>query len=621
MAKSPILKRLLGSTVGQLVMAVLLFLSLSVLADRYLRSVQLDLTADSLYTLSAGTEAMLTSLDEPVTFQYYFSRTLATPYTQLLSYGKRVEDTLRALEAVSGGNVTVSVIDPEPFSESEDDAVAAGLKGVPLADGSMLYMGLKVSNTIDGTATIPFFSEDRETFLEYDLVKLVATLDSEARKKLTLLTSLPMQFGPGGQQAMMSGRPPKPYVLYEQLGEFFDLQDLTADFTEIPSDTDILMVVHPPALSDDQLFAIDQYVLGGGRALVFLDPHSEAADPRAYAPNPSTLGPLLTAWGVTMPEGKVVGDGSLAQRVQMGGYGPDGVKDYVFWLGINSDFLAGDDIVTGSVDTLNMASSGVLETAENATTNFQPLVTTSAAAMLYDAARVVGMPDPDGLLRDLEPTGEHYALVARVSGAAKTAFPDKAAEASGPVENPAITEGTINVVVGADTDIFDDRFWVQLQELLGQRIVVPLAGNGSFILNLADHISGSEAMLSLRGRGISKRPFTVVDTLRRDAEARYLAEEEALQQQLSTTEMRISELESQKPEGASILSNEQEAEIEVFRSQLLETRKALREVKRSLRAEIVGLGKWLAFINIALVPLLIVLLALLRLYMRRRKSA
>lgn len=601
----------------QLIMAVLLFLSVTIVADRYLRGARIDLTADRLYTLSEGTRGLLTSLDEPISMAFYFSRSQATPYPQLLSYGKRVEDMLRALSAASGGNIELSIIDPAPFSEAEDDAVAAGLQGVPLGDGSMLYMGLTISDTLDGEGSIPFFSEEREKFLEYDLVKLIATLDSEGQKQLTLLTSLPMQFGPGGAQAMMQGRG-QPYVLYQQLGDFFKVEDLAEDFTEIPAETDVLMVVHPPELSEEQLFALEQYVLKGGRALIFLDPHAEAMNPRATAPNSSSLGPLLGAWGVSMPEGKVVGDGSLAQRVQMGGYGPDSIKDYVFWLGIRNDFMATNDIVTGSVDVLNIASAGVLEPVEGATTNFTPLVSTSAVAMLYDASRAVGQPDPDSLLRDLQPTGESYALAARVTGTAKTAFPEKVAELSGPVDNAAVAEGNINIVLGADSDLFEDRFWVQLQELLGQRIVVPLAGNGSFILNLADHISGSEALLNLRGRGISKRPFDVVDTLRREAEAKYLAEEQVLQNELSAVEARIAELEAQKPEGGAVLSSEQEAEIEQFRAQMLETRKALREVKRGLREEIVGLGKWLAFLNIVLVPLLIILLVLVRLYFRHR---
>ncbi|WP_020400526.1 Gldg family protein [Kordiimonas gwangyangensis] len=612
--------KLMQKTSVQIVLAVLLFLSLTVLADRYLRSAKIDLTDEGLYTLSEGTEGVLSNLDEPVSLTYYFSRSLATPYPQLLSYGKRVEDMLRAFVAENPGKVHLSVVDPEPFSEAEDEAVAAGLKGVPLMDRSTLYMGLVASNTLDGEGAIPFFTEEREKFLEYDLVKLVTSLDTEPRPRLSLLTQLPLQFGPGGPQAMMQGRS-QPYVIYEQLQEFFTVEDMAPDFTEIPAETEVLMLVHPPALSDDQLFAIDQYVLKGGRALIFLDPHSEALDPRGTAPSASTLGPLLAAWGVEMPEGKVVGDGAQAQRVQMGGYGPESVKDYIFWLNVSGDFLNGDDIVTGALDNINVASAGVLEPLEGATTKLTPLMTTSSVAMLYDADRAVGMPDPDALLRDLEPTGKSYILATRISGTAKTAYPDRVANAGTPTADPAAAEGELNIVLASDSDLFDDRFWVQLQELLGQRIVVPIAGNGSFVLNLADHISGSDALLALRGRGISKRPFEVVDRLRREAEAKYLTEEQRLQDDLANMEDRLAQLESAEADGTSVLSPEMEEEKERFRAQLLETRRALREVNRSLRAEIESLGNWLAVINIVLVPFLLIVFALVRVYVRRRRAA
>lgn len=273
----------------QILIAALVFLSVTVIEDRFFRGARLDLTEDRLYSLSTGTKDLLGDYDEPITLDFYFSKSLATPFPQLLAYGKRVEDLLRAFEAVNPANVQLSIIDPEAFSEEEDEAVVLGLRGIPLSDGSTLYMGLSATNALDGEAIIPFFAEEREKFLEYDLVKLLATLDTESRRTLSLLTTLPMQFGPGGPQAMMAGQA-QPYVLYEQLFDFFDVQDLAPDFTEIPAETDVLMIVHPPELNEDQLFAIDQYVLKGGKTLVFLDPHSEAMNPRATVASPAHWG-------------------------------------------------------------------------------------------------------------------------------------------------------------------------------------------------------------------------------------------------------------------------------------------------------------------------------------------
>lgn len=604
----------------QIALAVILFLSITVLGDRFLRSVRLDLTADNLYTLSDGTSAMLRDMDEQVSLTFYFSKTLAAPFPQFLSYGKRVEDLLTAFADENPEAVSLSIIDPLSFSEEEDQAVEAGLRGIPLSDGSTLYMGLTATNSVDGEVIIPFFAEEREKFLEYDLVKLVSSLDGSDKRKLGLLTRLPMQFGLGGAQAMLAGQA-EPYVLYEQLWEFFEVIELADDFTEIPTDLDVLMVAHPPSLGEEQLFLLDQYALSGGKILAFVDPHSEAMDPRAAVPSSSSLDPLLSAWGVNIPADKVVADASLAQRVQMGGFGPDSVKDYPFWISITNQFLSADDIVTGAVNSVNIASPGVIELVEGATTTVTPLITSSAASALFDVERAVGVPDPDSINRDLQPAGEMFVLSARIEGPAKTAYPDKVAElAAASTENAGFSEGTINVVVTADTDLFDDRFWVQIQDMFGQRITVPLAGNGSFIMNLADHISGSEALLSLRGRGISKRPFDKVDELRREAERKYLAEEEELQNRLTETEARIASLEGQNADANAVLSPEQEAEIDAFRTELLETRRALRDVKRRLRQDIDSLGGWLTFINTALMPMFVVLYVLGRLVMRRRRE-
>lgn len=598
----------------QILVVVIVFLSVTVLGDRFLRSARLDLTEDRLYTLSDGTITMLQGIDEPVSLTFYFSKTLAAPFPQFLSYGKRVEDLLTAFENENPDAVDLTIIDPLSFSEEEDEAVELGLRGIPLSDGSTLYMGLSATNTLDGDAIIPFFAEEREKFLEYDLVKLVSALDGDEKRTLGLLTTLPMQFGLGGPQAMLAGQA-EPYVLYEQMLELFDVVDLAAEFTEIPDDLDVLLIAHPPQLGEEQLFLLDQYALSGGKILAFIDPHSEAMNPRAAEPSSSNLDPLLENWGVAVPAGQALADGSLAQRVQMGGYGPDAVKDYPFWLAITGQFLSSDDIVTGAINSLNMASTGVIETLEGGTTTVTPLVTSSAAAGLLDASRAVGVPDPDSLNRDLTPTGQNYILSARITGPAQTAFPERVAETEG-----AVVEGELNLVLTADTDLFDDRFWVQIQDMFGQRVAVPLAGNGSFVMNLADHISGSEALLSLRGRGISKRPFEKVDALRREAERNYLAEEEELQNRLAETEARIASLEGQSPEGSVVMSEQQEAEIEAFRAELLETRRALRDVKRRLRQDIDGLGGWLAFVNTAMVPLMIILYVLVRLFVRRRKE-
>ena len=604
--------KLLQSMRGQLLIAVLLFLSVTVLADRFTRSITLDLTEDRLYTLSPGTLEVLRELKEPVQLDLYISKTLVTPYPGLLAWSKRVEDLLRAMQRAVPSAIDLTVIDPEPFSEAEDEAVAAGLQGISLGDGSTLYLGLSATNLVDGSASIPFFSEDRESLLEYDLIKLIIGLSDVARPRLGLLTGLPMQFGAGGPQAMLQGQS-NPFAIYNQLQEFFDVRSLTADFDTL-ADLDIVMLVHPEELGDDQLYLLEQYALGGGRLAVFVDPHAESLDPRATLPVASTF-KLLDGWGISIPTTEIVGDRDQAQRVQLGQGGPDDVKDYLFWLALQDDFINNSDIATAEVDQINMASAGVIRLAPESSLAETALLTTSENAMLFNAARAVGVPDPDSLIRDLEPSGVRETLIGRYTGAVTTQFADRA-EAEG-----GLKEGSVTLLVGADTDLFYDRFWVQIQNLFGSRVAIPIAGNGGLVLNLLDHLVGSEALLSLRTRGVAARPFTVVNDLRRAAENRYLAEEERLQNELTATEARLDQLEQARTDANQLYSAEQEAEIDRFRESLIETRRALRDVKGNLRRDIDQLGTWLAFINTGLIPLFVLIFGLfLPRVLRRRRS-
>jgi len=607
-------------------LGVLLFLASSILSERFLRGSRLDLTAEGLYTLSDGSISLLQNLDEPIKLRYYFSADLAKDYPSLLAYGKRVGDLLSALESAASGRVELSIINPEPFSETEDDAVAAGLSGVPLGDGSTFYMGLSIEDQLDGSVALPFFAQERDAFLEYDIVKAIATLQTDGQPSLAILSQLPLQFGPGGPQAMFQGQS-APYAIYNQLEEFFSTEILQPDFTTI-ADYDLIMLIHPPELNDDQLYALEQYALQGGRLMVFVDPHAESfaqlqnqiqnqmRGPQAamnLGPNTSTFA-LLKDWGVEVGSDKVVADRQLAQRVQLQGtFGPE-VKSYPIWLALGAEQISSDDIATAPVKSLNMASAGALVPLDGANTTLVPLVQTSAIANLLDASRATGTPDPDSLNRELEDGSTPITLVGRVSGPVKSRFAQRATAEGG------VSEGTINIVVGSDVDLFEDRFWVQVSNLLGQRIQQPIAGNGSLIINLADHLTGNDALLALRARGTAKRPFEVVADIRRRAEAQYAAEEQRLSQELELAEAKLAQLQSGEG-GEQLITSEMEVEIERFKTQMLQTRRALRDVQGGLRRDIEALETKLIFINTALVPLLLLLAALGYSLWRRRQQA
>lgn len=616
------------------IFALLIFVSVNLISDRLFDAARLDLTAEGLYTVSDGTRAVLNDLAEPITVTLYFSETAASAFPPLFAYGRRVRDLLEEYADIADGLIRLRVIDPKPFTEAEDRAVAAGIRGLPVGDGTSVYLGLVAEDATDRRSVIPYLSRERERFLEYDLTKLLYTLDAGERPQVALLTSLPLAGGaqPANPFAGGGGAQP-PQVIYEQLQELFDLTDLDPAFETLPEGLDLLLLIHPPELGTRQRYLIDQYVLRGGRAVVLLDPYSEAAAiaspfPGAPggAPASSNLPGLLGAWGVEFTAEEVVADADLAQRVNFGGGGFREVKDYLLWLALGRDQIARDDPVTGPVEGVNMASTGALSAMEGADTQLEPLLTSSPTSALIAAEQVEGQPNPDRLLRDFMPDDTRYILAARVTGRAASAFgdappePDTEGEAPMPDAADHVAQGEIALIVVADADIVDDRFWVQTQQLFGQRIVQPIADNGVLMVNMIDAFTGSDALLSLRGRGTAQRPFTRVEALRRQAEARFLEQEERLEAQLAETERRLAELQEARGEEGLFLSPEQEAEIERFQAQRLEVRQELRRVQRNLRGDIEALGETLAFINIGLVPGLVIVAALVWFGWKRRRA-
>lgn len=600
-----------------LVLLAVLLLAVNWIADIALRNMRIDLTEDRLYSLSEGTKSVLGNLDAPVDLRFYFSDKASNGLPVIKDYGKRVRDLLKEYEARSNGQISLTVIEPETFSEEEDEAVAYGLRGAQTISGEALYFGLVARDEADGQEIIPFFTQERESLVEYDLTQLIDRLSKgNSFPKLGVITNLPLQFGRGGLTAIQQGIQPQPYAIYEHLRQVFDIHMLGTDFEMIEGDIDVLMIAQAHGLGDQQRYLIDQYIMTGGNALVFVDPYSEAAalDQQVTqfgAPQASlsfNMPKLLKSWGVVLEEGRIVADLGLAQRVNMGAAADPRrqIVDFVPWLAVTADYLDRDDIITGQLDQLNLASAGVLHLLDDRRTTITPLLTSSRDAAMLDVFEVEGQPDPDRLIQMVNPTDETYVLGARIRGPATSAFSGR--QDAGHIESA----DDINVLVLSDSDILEDRFWAQVQDFFGQRVIVPIADNGRFVINALDHLSGSDALISLRSRGVASRPFTVMERLRRDAEAEYLSEEQRLEDQLRLTEQKISELEAQNSEGGTFLTQEQLDEIEKFRTQALDTRQALRNVQRNLRKDIDRLQSWVIWLNILAIPALLVFFSFLR---------
>ncbi|MHA6494300.1 GldG family protein [Pseudomonas borbori] len=611
------MKKLMVSSAG-LALIALAFLAFNLFSSLSLSGVRLDLTEQKLYTLSAGTEQILAELDAPIELSFFYSDATAKDLPALRNYARRVEEMLKAYQREAGDRLKLTVIDPEPFSAEEDKAAEFGLQGIPLQQGGdSIYFGLAGKNADGDVQVIPFFALDQEEFLEYELSRLVQSLAKPKRPVVGVLSGLPVN----GGFDMMARQPQPAWMLLEEVRQLFAIESLKNDVDLIPEDVSVLLLIHPKQLPEQTLYAIDQFVLRGGKLLAFVDPYSEA-DVQGDMPGAmaidksSSLAPLFKAWGLRMVPDQVLGDGSYAMSVSMG-QGQRPVR-HAAWLSLPKQALNQDDITTASLETITVATAGMLEPLEGAKTTFLPLLQSSAYAMPFDVKRFGMLANPEELIRELEPTGERYTLAARISGPAQSAYPDGIEGQKDGLKQA----DNINVIAVADTDMLTDRMWVQVQDFFGQRIPQPWADNAGFAVNALDNLTGSQALISVRSRGRFSRPFEVVEAIQREAEVRFREKEQALQARLTETEQQLAALQqNDDPSKALELSPEQEAAVQRFIQQKLQIRKELREVRYQLNADIEALGRALKFVNIALVPLLLTLGVLALWLWRRRKRA
>lgn len=601
----------------------LLFVGAVVLSGWLFRGLRLDLTQNRQYTLSAGTLHILEGAKQPVKLQLFYSETAARNYPQFRVFAQRVEELLLEISERSKGRVTLEVIDPEPFSDAEDQAASFGLRGLPLGNnGGSLYFGL-VGSTADGSEVImPFVHPDKEAFLEYDVAKLLSSLIEPKPPVIGLLSDLPT-----GPNIDASGQPNLGWLIDQQLSDRFELRRLQADPGSIGDDVDLLMVVHPKQFSDDTLYAIDQFVLRGGRLLVFVDPDAETdaggnpMDPASLGLGRSSdLGRLFDAWGIEYNPVQVVLDPQYALQVQPPDPSAAPVRNPSL-LGLNKAAMNQRDVVSADLESVNLASAGFFSLAESSPLKLETLLQSSSKAALSDTETVrLAAGDPSRLLQGLKPADTPFVLAARLSGTLKTAFPERHAD-----KQLMQSAKPANMILVADTDILSDRLWADVQNFLGQPIVNAFANNGDFVYNAVDNLIGNSDLIAVRTRVTARRPFQRVETLRRTAEQRYQAQEQQLQQQLAELERKLSALQPAQAEGAppAPLTAAQQAELQKFQKQKAQARRELREVQHQLNADIDELGGRIKLINILAMPVLVVLVAAFLAFRRRsqRRSA
>ena len=615
--------------------AILFFIALNILSSGTLKTSQLDLTEDSLYTLSPGTVSVLKSIDEPITLRFYLSRALTEQSPVHAQYANRVRELLERYASIANGKIRLETYTPEPYSLEDDRAMSQGLHGVPVdSAGAVGYFGLVAANSTDDAMVIPFFDPDREQYLEYDLTKLIHSLANPKKPTIGLISFLPLKADPAQDY--------QPWNIYRELAQFFNVKSLRGE-GRVPDDIDVLLIAHPKELTDAEQFAIDQFVLRGGKALVIVDPHFETTKrdisqgPPAPGETGSNLPKLFDAWGVEFSTDKVVGDRTVAQSVttSMGG-GRTQVSDYLPWLALRGPNFAKDDVAAAQMSRINMASAGFFTLKPGAKTEMKPLIFTSPQSEQIDVSEVNFFPDPGGLLSRFKSEDRSFPLAVRVTGPVKSIYPD------GPPWDPIVTKDgagaepdgeagqekkkyltesvkPINVVLVGDVDMLADKFWLQTRNLYGRQATAPVANNAEFIINILDNLSGSDELISLRSRGLSYRPFIVTEEIRRDAEAKYRETEQQLALKLRDTEARLQELRGGGEGGSDVLTDEQRQEIENFRGEVISVRQQLRDVQHALRKDIDALDTKLKVINIWAMPVAIAILALALFFVRQAR--
>lgn len=613
-----------------LILGAVVLVAVNIISTPLLSGFQLDLTQERLYTLSEGTKEIVGGLSEPVTLRLYVSEQLAGRFPGLWRYADRVRGLLESYAQASGGMLRVIVSSVEPFSQEEEEILQAGLRGITLDEtsGEQAYFGLMATGPADKREVIALFSAGRESFLEYDLSRAVHSVSSLGdRVVVGLLTSTDMQ---GNRELQNQGRG-YPWLVYERISKSFEIRELPDDLDFVDEDVDVLLVARPPALQDQALYAIDQAILGGVRALFFVDPFAEGSvrggsgRPDLPDDEPSaTLPTLFTGWGIDLNPDAFVADPDLALSVNVNVVGVGTrVMPYPAWLAIDSAHLNDSDLVTANLKEINLASAGALGVSQGSDLRLSKLFWSSGRAKLLAATALAGSPDPQAMFQEVTSNrGEasERVIAGRFDGILPSAFPDGAPDSAATGDHVAHSSDEVHMIVVADSDMLEDRYWVQVQNFFGQRIPFPFASNGDFVINALDNLSGSGALISLRTRSSSRRPFETIEELRKQASQLYLSRERDLQVQLRAVRRRIAQLRDSGSgsEDGAVLSVQDQAEIDNKIAESVRLQRELRNVRRDLNRDIERLNSYAKAINVGLMPLLVAVLAVAMVPIRNR---
>ncbi|MEK6243899.1 MAG: GldG family protein [Pseudomonadota bacterium] len=600
-------------------------LFLILVAANYLvsfQAVKIDLTEGKVQTLSEGTKKFLRGLDSPVKVKLYISRGEQAMPVPLRSFAQRVEDLVREFKSVAGSNLAIELYNPKPDSDDEDAAQLDGVEPQQLFSGEQFYLGLTVSQ-LERKQAIPAVSAQRERLLEYDLARAIARVATTERPVLGLMSALPVlgeRFNPMTRQSS------EPWVLANELKRDFNVKQVPLLAEAIDPEIKTLLVIHPRDLPDATEYALDQFVMRGGKLIAFVDPYAYFDQQPSPMPGiggggtSSSLPKLFKAWGIDMNPGKVLADVVYASGA--------GQRYTPTVLTLNRTAFNRDDVVTSQIETLLYAFGGAFEVKPVDGLKVTELIKSSPNSMLVD--NVVSTVSGEAAMKGFQPDNKARPLAMRLTGRFKTAFADgkpvsdnKKSSVKKDEASLKESSGENSVILVADVDMLNDGAAVDIQEVFGRRIVVPSNGNLALAQSMVEQVASGDALTSLRSRATSFRPLAVVREMEAEAQKQYFGRLKSLEDELQKTTEKLQELQKARGAGvksAQLMTPEQQVEIENFRKRVTETRKELKELRKNLRQDAESLVFWTKVVNIALMPLLVVLLGLAVFFLKRRRQ-
>jgi ABC-type uncharacterized transport system involved in gliding motility auxiliary subunit len=600
-----------------------------------------DLTENKLYTLSDGTKKILNKLDTDVVIRFYFSKDNASVPVPLRTYAQQVQDLLDEYQQASHGKVKVIKLDPKPDSDAEDSANLDGIEGQAIDLTDKIYLGIAVS-CLDAKTTIPSLSPDRETLLEYDLSRAISSVSNPKKAVIGVMSALPVT-GREASPMMMQQReqPSQPWIFLNELKENYVVRDIPLTIDKIEDDVSVLVVVHPQGITDDAQFAIDQFLLRGGKMVALLDPYSfveaqTAGQNGSAAGFDSTLNKLLPAWGIDFAPKMMIADPTFATQVQR----ENDVQSDPTILSITGEGINKEDALGAAINDLLMPFAGAFTGKPAEGLKEDVLVKSSKQAGLIDVSAMEA--GPDAIRKQLKSADTAYPIAIRLSGKFKTAFPNGKPESKGaptPSPNPTpeaapsaspapkvdnLKEGQAEgvVILVGDSDFAYDAIAGRAQQVLTQTVFVPSNGNLNFIQSSVEQLAGDSDLIGIRSRSSGNRPFVVVNKMEAAAEQKYQSKIDELEDSLNQTRQKLAALQSSKQtDQKTLLSPEQQAEIKKFQENEATANRELKQVRKNLRQEIDSLQDTVKFVDIAGMPLLVTLVGLTLAFVKRRRRA